>query len=144
MTLTPDLSNKQLDKQTLERPNAQAGMEPPFPFGKILSVLVGAVAIVVMAIASFHYLDRADPYIQQVLALEGDASRGTEIFLMNCATCHGLQGKGEVGPSLQHVSSRKSEVGLIRQVVSGKTPPMPQFQPTPQDMADLLAFLERL
>ena len=33
---------------------------------------------------------------------------------------------------------------LIQQVVSGKTPPMPRFQPEPQAMADLLAYLNSL
>jgi len=116
----------------------------PFPVRKVMSVLFGILAIVSMAIAGTHYLDRADPYVRDVLALEGNSSRGTDIFLMNCATCHGVYGRGEVGPSLQNVSSRKSKVGLIQQVVSGRTPPMPQFQPTPQDMADLLEFLEIL
>ncbi|MFZ4555923.1 MAG: cytochrome c, partial [Pseudanabaena sp.] len=26
----------------------------------------------------------------------------------------------------------------------GETPPMPQFQPSPQDMADLLSYLKQL
>jgi len=29
-------------------------------------------------------------------------------------------------------------------VVSGETPPMPMFQPKPQEMADLLKYLEKL
>jgi hypothetical protein len=33
---------------------------------------------------------------------------------------------------------------LIQQVVSGNTPPMPQFQPEAKDMADLLEYLEQL
>jgi len=33
---------------------------------------------------------------------------------------------------------------LIRQVTSGQTPPMPQFQPSPQEMADLLKYLEQM
>jgi mono/diheme cytochrome c family protein len=63
---------------------------------------------------------------------------------MNCAVCHGIEADGEVGPSLLSVSARKSKVKLIKQVVSGNTPPMPQFQPKPEDMADLLEYLERL
>jgi hypothetical protein len=42
------------------------------------------------------------------------------------------------------VSTRKSKASLIKQVVSGETPPMPQFQPGPQEMADLLKYLETL
>jgi hypothetical protein len=33
---------------------------------------------------------------------------------------------------------------LIHQVTSGETPPMPQFQPSAQEMADLLKYLESL
>jgi mono/diheme cytochrome c family protein len=85
-----------------------------------------------------------DPYTQTVLSLQGDLDRGHAIFLMNCVECHGLEGLGKVGPSLKHVSDRKSKAHLISQVVSGKTPPMPQFQPSPQEMADLLTYLGSL
>ena len=140
LTLTQELSEKQVvEDQTIDNV-----VEQPFPLRKLVSILLGAMVVVVMAIATLYSIDHSDPYVKDVLRLEGNIERGTEIFLMNCATCHGLQGKGEVGPSLQNVSSRKSEVGLIRQVVSGKTPPMPQFQPSPQDMADLLDFLQTL
>ena len=89
-------------------------------------------------------LQAADPYIQDVLVLSGDQSRGQAIFQMNCAVCHGIEADGEVGPSLLQVSDHMSKVNLIKQVVSGKTPPMPQFQPDPQEMADLLSYLETL
>lgn len=86
----------------------------------------------------------SDPYIRSVLAVSGDAERGTAIFQMNCGTCHGLYGDGLVGPNLHNVSERKSKVAIIRQVISGNTPPMPQFQPNPKDMADLLKYLETI
>jgi mono/diheme cytochrome c family protein len=56
--------------------------------------------------------------------------------------CHGIQGDGYIGPSLWGVSQRKSKAHLIEQVVSGQTPPMPQFQPDAQEMADLLDYLQ--
>ncbi|MCY7276760.1 MAG: cytochrome c, partial [Phormidesmis sp. CAN_BIN44] len=37
-----------------------------------------------------------------------------------------------------------SRTRLIDQVISGKTPPMPQFQPSPQEMADVLSYLKSL
>lgn len=86
----------------------------------------------------------SDPYIQEVLVLQGDTTRGQAIFRMNCAVCHGIEANGEVGPSLLKVSERLSQVKLIHQVVSGETPPMPQFQPNAQEMADLLKYLETL
>ncbi len=104
-------------------------------------VLLIAVGITFWATRS---LRAQDPYVQSVLQRVGDANRGQEIFQMNCATCHGLAAAGEVGPDLRAVSERKSRVALIEQVISGKTPPMPQFQPNEKDMADLLSFLETL
>jgi mono/diheme cytochrome c family protein len=66
------------------------------------------------------------------------------LFLINCAGCHGIAGQGLVGPNLHAVANRKNQRQLIQQVVSGKTPPMPRFQPEPQAMADLLAYLNSL
>lgn len=85
-----------------------------------------------------------DGYTQAVLHVAGSPTHGEAIFLQNCAGCHGVQGYGHVGPSLRGVSERRSRVALIRQVIEGQTPPMPQFQPNPQEMADLLSYLETL
>jgi mono/diheme cytochrome c family protein len=95
-------------------------------------------------LVGMYQFGRVDPYVQSVLARFGNASQGQDIFQMNCAICHGTGGVGNVGPSLKAVSARKSRTGLITQVISGKTPPMPQFQPSPQEMADLLSYLENL
>lgn len=86
----------------------------------------------------------SDPYVKNVLSLQGDSVQGHAIFQINCAVCHGLEANGLVGPSLQGVSKRKSEYKLIQQVISGETPPMPKFQPSVQEMADLLSYLETL
>lgn len=108
------------------------------------------MAIVVMLFIALLFLlgmyqtRYSDPYIRSVLSTSGDAERGSAIFQMNCGTCHGLYGDGLVGPSLHKVSERKSRVAIIKQVISGNTPPMPQFQPNPKDMADLLEYLEIL
>ena len=87
---------------------------------------------------------RSDPYSRQTLALQGSAERGGQLFLLNCAGCHGIAAQGLVGPDLHGVNKRKSQSQLIQQVVSGRTPPMPSFQPEPQAMADLLSFLNSL
>lgn len=97
-----------------------------------------------IGILGFYRIQVSDPYIHKVLSLQGDSVRGHAIFQINCAGCHGLQADGRVGPSLQHISSKKSNISLIRQVTSGQTPPMPKFQPNPQDMADLLGYLDKL
>ncbi|MBD0362280.1 MAG: cytochrome c [Coleofasciculus sp. C3-bin4] len=110
-----------------------------------ITLMVLAVLLAIGAsVLGFHLIQVSDPYIQNVLSLNGDSVRGHDIFQINCAGCHGLQADGRVGPSLQHVSQRKSKVSLIHQVISGQTPPMPKFQPSPQEMADLLSYLEKL
>lgn len=107
-------------------------------------LIVTVLAVVLLVVFAVDRLRYADPYVKSVLSLEGDAAQGQVIFEMNCAVCHGIGGDGRVGPSLHHVASRKSRLGLIHQVTSGETPPMPQFQPTAQEMADLLRYLESL
>ncbi|MFM8307662.1 MAG: c-type cytochrome, partial [Microcystis aeruginosa] len=93
---------------------------------------------------AFHLAKMSDPYIKEVLSRQGNVSRGYEIFQINCAACHGQFADGIVGPSLEDVCHRKSRISLIEQVISGKTPPMPKFQPDTQAMADLLVYLENL
>lgn len=106
-----------------------------------------AVAIILVALAamlSWHLHRVTNPYLQEVLSLPGNASRGEAIFQLNCAPCHGYRGGGNVGPSLHEVARRNSKIHLIEQVIGGETPPMPKFQPTAQTMADLLSYLEDL
>jgi mono/diheme cytochrome c family protein len=111
---------------------------------QLVGTSLAVVLIICLAILGVRQWQLKDPYIKNVLSLTGDPIRGHAIFQMNCSGCHGLQADGRVGPSLQGVSKRKSQIGLIHQVTSGETPPMPQFKPKPQDMADLLSYLERL
>ncbi len=87
---------------------------------------------------------RTDPYTRTTLELSGSAENGGRLFLLNCAGCHGIAGQGLVGPNLHGVAQRKNSRQLIQQVISGRTPPMPRFQPEPQAMADLLAYLRSL
>lgn len=114
-------------------------LAPGITFLSLASLMV-MIAIVV----AFQFSATSDPYIQKVLALKGYTENGHAIFEINCAGCHGWEADGNVGPSLHQVSRRKSKVGLINQVISGKTPPMPKFQPKAQEMADLLGYLEQL
>jgi mono/diheme cytochrome c family protein len=109
-------------------------------------VMAIAMAFVVVAIAITIWLLRPplDPYTESVLKLTGNPAQGRSIFVMNCVACHGQWANGKVGPNLHGVSDRKSDAKLIQQVVSGETPPMPQFQPSPEDMADLLSYLKQL
>jgi mono/diheme cytochrome c family protein len=110
----------------------------------ILLLLMALTAATVVTLWGIHLVQVSDPYVKSVLALEGDVVQGHAIFQMNCAGCHGLTADGRVGPSLKGISERKSRVALIYQVTSGQTPPMPQFQPNTQEMADLLEYLRSL
>ncbi|UBF26068.1 cytochrome c [Kovacikia minuta CCNUW1] len=101
-------------------------------------------AVVILVVLGVYQFRLSDPYVRNVLSLSGNPVQGHEIFQMNCAGCHGTQADGRIGPSLLGVSDRKSKISLIQQVISGQTPPMPQFQPNPQEMADLLSYLESL
>ena len=111
------------------------------PLGTWLMAMFTVLAVLMVAWFSSSYFD---PYVSGVLSLHGNAERGQAIFQANCAVCHGMEATGNIGPSLLGVHQRKSEVQLIEQVISGKTPPMPQFQPNSQEMADLLDYLETL
>ena len=124
-------------------------MEKPFAHPKDLAqqltIVAMAIALVALvAITGIHWYKISDPYVREVLSLDGNLQRGHQMFQINCAGCHGWHADGNVGPSLHDIPKRKSKVALIDQVTSGRTPPMPKFQPDPQEMADLLSYLEEL
>ncbi|MBF2014741.1 MAG: cytochrome c [Rivularia sp. T60_A2020_040] len=124
-----------MDNQ-ITKPDTLIGRIAFFTLAILLAILAGIFAV--------DMVKSADPYIQNVLSLEGNPVQGHAIFQINCAGCHGLEATGSVGPSLKAVSKRKSRYGMIHQVVSGETPPMPKFQPSAKEMADLLSYLETL
>ena len=97
-----------------------------------------------LLLAAFLHAGSRDPYSRATLALKGNEVNGGKLFRLNCAGCHGVAAQGLVGPNLHGVDRRKNDRQLIQQVISGRTPPMPRFQPDPQAMADLLAFLRHL
>jgi mono/diheme cytochrome c family protein len=111
---------------------------------QIGSIVMVGLSICLCAIVSWHSLQESNPYVTGVLEKTGDPTLGHAIFQINCSGCHGLDAGGRVGPSLREISKRKSPHSLIEQVISGNTPPMPQFQPNPQEMADLLSYLATL
>ncbi len=117
---------------------------PDKPVPRFALAIVVLCLVLVLGVISIAQAQRVDPYAQDVLARVGNVVQGHAIFQVNCAGCHGPEADGRVGPSLRHVGDRKSQVQLIEQVISGKTPPMPKFQPQAQEMADLLSYLESL
>ena len=111
---------------------------------RLILIAAAVIVIVGLSILGIYWQKTSDPYATAVLSLEGDSQRGAAIFQINCAGCHNLRADQNVGPRLENISKHKSQRDLIKQVTSGRTPPMPKFQPSQQDMADLLSYLERL
>ncbi len=141
MSLVPDsISANSLPADTLPAARLQSPNRP----GLIKALVVVATIACILLVLWTMGGARSDPYSRQTLALQGSAERGGQLFLLNCAGCHGIAAQGLVGPDLHGVNKRKSQRQLIQQVVSGRTPPMPSFQPEPQSMADLLSFLNAL
>jgi mono/diheme cytochrome c family protein len=128
-----------LTKALLNNPITETGL-----FHRTALLIVAVMLAVVLSAAAVYQFRRTDPYVQGVLSLTGNSVQGQTIFQLNCAGCHGVGADGLVGPNLHHVSSRKSPTRIIHQVISGETPPMPQFQPSSQEMADLLEYLKAL
>jgi mono/diheme cytochrome c family protein len=126
-------------------PDALVAPEPTSGRSSLITALVvlAAVACAVLALLVLQ-ASRVDPYTSATLDRVGSVEDGGRLFRLNCAGCHGLAAQGLVGPNLHGVDRRKNDRQLIQQVVSGRTPPMPRFQPDPQAMADLLAFLHSL
>ena len=118
--------------------------EAPRKRGLITALVVLAVVALMAMSALVASANSRDPYVTSSLEKVGDQEHGSKLFLINCAGCHGIAAQGVVGPNLHGVSQRKKDPALIQQVISGKTPPMPSFQPDPQSMADLLAYLHEL
>ncbi len=121
---------------TSAAPNLSRGLVA----GLVLAAAAACIVLVLLVLPG----TRSDPYTRQTLELQGSVEHGALLFRLNCAGCHGIAAQGLVGPDLHGVAERKNQRQLIQQVVSGRTPPMPRFQPEPQAMADLLAYLNGL
>ncbi|MFU8886779.1 MAG: c-type cytochrome [Cyanobacteriota bacterium] len=121
-----------------------ASAAPNFSRGLVAGLVLAAAAACIVLVLLVLPGARSDPYTRQTLELQGSVEHGALLFRLNCAGCHGIAAQGLVGPDLHGVAERKNQRQLIQQVVSGRTPPMPRFQPDPQAMADLLAYLNGL
>ena len=111
---------------------------------RLIAIAVAILLISGLGTLGIYWQKTSDPYTMAVLSLEGNANKGLAIFQINCAGCHSLKANLNVGPKLENIARRKSKKDLIAQVTSGRTPPMPKFQPSQQEMADLLSYLGQL
>ncbi len=136
MTVPPSSSSATAAPAAAQAPALSRGLAAAL----VLAAAVACIVVVALVLPSA----RTDPYTRQTLSLQGSVEHGALLFRLNCAGCHGIAAQGLVGPDLHGVAERKNQRQLIQQVVSGRTPPMPRFQPEPQAMADLLAYLNGL
>ena len=63
---------------------------------------------------------------------------------MNCVGCHGISGRGLVGPDLHSITQCLNDKQIIKQVIEGLTRPMPSFLIDPQNKSNLLTYLHSL
>jgi mono/diheme cytochrome c family protein len=83
-----------------------------------------------------------------VLAHEGDVEHGKELFGEYCAVCHGYDGQGRIGASLQGWFSSIDPAAFVRSTVSdGVAGTMPAFAQsrggplTEEEIDDIAAFI---
>lgn len=81
-------------------------------------------------------------------AQEGDPERGGELFVENCAVCHGVDGQGRIGASLANFPGIEPgtamEETIARGVIGSVMPAWGQEFGGPlgdQDVADLVAYI---
>mgnify|MGYP006063853625 CR=1 FL=1 len=74
------------------------------------------------------------------LHLDGDAAAGSSVYTDSCASCHGADGSGDIGPSLIDAVPEHSDVQIANIVTYGSGD-MPAVDCHDQDLADLLAYL---
>ena len=83
----------------------------------------------------------------------GDVARGKTLFARNCASCHGLKGKGDgyrlLGPDPANLTlpstTKKSDADLLKTIHDGK-PNMPPWKVrlSEKERRDVLAYVRTL
>ena len=104
------------------------------------------VFVVLLIFGTLLYLNKEEnnTYIIKTLELSGSIKKGDSLFKMNCVGCHGIKARGLVGPDLHSITHRLNDSEIIKQVIEGRTPPMPSFEIDPQNMSNLLTYLHSL
>src|SRR5947209_12911812 len=76
---------------------------------------------------------------------QSSASSGKDLFESYCSTCHSTGDKSAIGPGLQHVMKRRTELYVRKQILNGKNA-MPAFkdQLKKKEINELIKFLKTL
>ncbi|MDE2571373.1 MAG: cytochrome c [bacterium] len=112
--------------------------------------LIGIACLTLVGLAS-HGATAAAPSthggIVQVAAAMGNVANGKKLFAANCASCHGANGQGGVGPTLhgqlKNPPMKRTHTALVAWIKNPK-PPMPKLYPSPlsaKDVDDLAAYV---
>jgi mono/diheme cytochrome c family protein len=79
---------------------------------------------------------------EAILALEGDAVAGADVYDAECSLCHGLNGEGASGPTMAAAVEPHDRASLVDVLLQGAGD-MPSFEELPdQDVADVVTYLE--
>ncbi len=120
--------------------------------GYTWQILIGLVlaSLVVLGLAIYAYIEPVRLAQAQETFITHRVERGTEIYAEQCASCHGAQGEGGVGPALNDRDLLKSThddvfFSLVRSGVPGTQ--MPAWSVdfggplTDEDVRDVVAFM---
>ena len=104
------------------------------------------VCVILLISGTYFYFNHEENniFIRKTLELKGSVKKGDTLFKMNCVGCHGITARGLVGPDLHSITNRLNDSAIIKQVIEGRTPPMPSFEIDPQNMSNLLTYLHSL
>jgi len=83
--------------------------------------------------------DDGSTTVEDVLALTGDATAGSDVYANDCAVCHGADGSGGSGSNLQGEDGLEDVISVV---LSGEDA-MPSFEGdlTAQEIADVAAYV---
>jgi mono/diheme cytochrome c family protein len=93
------------------------------------------------AVSSRSYALRTpDPSRTEVLAIEGDRSDGEQVYADTCASCHGADGEGAVGPALQGHVAGMHRADTVDVVLDGEGTMGPVQDLDPAELANGVAY----
>ena len=104
------------------------------------TVLAGAALVAMLGVATIASTATAQ-----------DVTRGEEVFIANCAVCHGSWAQGRMGPPLNQIPPELAAAplpvvaegltGLIRNGIPGRMPGFTPGQVADEDVIHLVAYL---
>jgi len=98
-------------------------------------LLLVTVTLATFGLAKWHPFS---PAAAPAASVAGDAGRGRQVFVVNCAGCHGMDATGGIGPSLHGIGLTAPDVEEI--VASGRGV-MPPGVVEGREAADVAAYV---